>query len=115
MTAMNSPNTAIAAISAATGIAMASAAGPSLIAGEELTALSHLADHALDQIIHAFQRRLGLLVRSAGGDDDFAGVVLERALEDRVFTLFHFCLNAVGLLARRFRHGLAVRRHFHVT
>ena len=42
-----------------------------------------LADHALDQVVHLLEHDVGLLLRDAGGDDGLAGVVLERALEDR--------------------------------
>src|SRR5437867_403045 len=61
---------------------------------------SDLADHALGQIVHLLQQRLGLLERSAAGDDGLAGVVPQRALEDDELALQHLRLDGVGVLTR---------------
>src|SRR5882672_4162146 len=106
---MTMPKTAIAAASAPTGIAIASADrrrrpdGPGA-----MTTSSDLADDALGQIVHLLEQRLGLLQRRPAGDDRLAGVVLQRPLEDDVVALQHLRLDGVGVLARALGHGLAV-------
>ena len=80
---MKSPKTTSAAASAPIGITSASAAwrhGPER--SDAIAAVSDLADHALDQIVHLLEHHVGLLVRGPGGDDGGAGVVLQRTLED---------------------------------
>src|SRR5215472_5431195 len=47
-----------------------------------LRGLVRLPDDALDQVVHLLERDVGLLLLGAGGDDDLAGVVLERPLVD---------------------------------
>src|SRR5258705_2605020 len=121
---MNTPNSASAAASAASGIASASAASATLGA-QTLPALYlpclipslplYLSIDALDQVVHLLEQRLGLLVGGARRDDFLAGVVLERALEDRVGALLHLGQHGVGLLAPGLGHGLAVGRHLDVA
>src|SRR5258706_8069357 len=112
--ATNRPNSSIAAASAPTGMTSASTEGPRLPArASAMRPRLDLADHTLDQIVHLFEHRIGLLQGLTGRDDLLAGVVLERALEDDVFALHHRRVDAVGLLPGRVRHRLAVRRHFH--
>src|SRR4030095_15249704 len=106
---MKSPKTTSAAPSAPIGITSASAAwrhGPER--PDAIAAVSDLADHALDQIIHLLEHHVGLLVRGPGGDDGGAGVVLQRTLEDDEVALHHLRLHGVGVLARVVRHRPAV-------
>src|SRR5690349_13634650 len=59
-----------------------------------------LADDAFDQVVHLFQRDVGLLLLGAGGDHDLAGVVLQRALVDDHRPGHELRLRVVGLLLR---------------
>src|SRR5471030_805696 len=115
---MNTPNSSMAAISAPTGSAIASAAerirssaipvACPCVAGR---ASSDFADDTFDQIVHRLEHRVRLLERRSGGDHHLARVVLERALEDDVFAFQHRRLDAIGLLLGRIRYRLAIGRH----
>src|SRR5262245_16643496 len=99
---MNTPNTTSAAASTPRGMKRLSPARTS-------RRTSDLADDALDEIVHLLEHDVGLLLRDAGVDDGLAGVVLQRPLEDDEVALHHLRLHRVRALARRIRHGLAVR------
>src|SRR5215469_12820231 len=69
---------------------------------------SHLADDALDEIVHLLEHHVRLLMGHAVVDDGLARVVLERPLEDHVAALDHLGLYGVGALPDALRHRLAV-------
>src|ERR1039457_4792294 len=109
---MNPPNTIIASAKAPTGMTSASTAGRIGDMGcSRRGSASDLADDALDQIIHLFEHRIGLLQAGAGGDHLLAGVVLERPFEQHIVSLHHPRLDAIGLLLRRFSRRVALGPH----
>src|SRR5258706_15178190 len=116
MSAMKTPNSTMAAASAATGMTKASAAERSLASlARSISAASDRADDPFDQVVHLLEDRFSLFVRGASGDDFLAGVVLERPLEYRVGPLLHLAEDRVGFLAAGLGHRLAVGRHLDVA
>src|SRR4051812_37651453 len=57
-----------------------------------------LPDDALDEVVHALERDVGLLLLDARRDHDLAGVVLERTLVDDHRAGHELGLGLVGLL-----------------
>src|SRR5258708_17193872 len=116
MSGMKTPNSTMAAASAATGMTKASAAERSLASlARSISAASDRADDPFDQVVHLLEDRFSLFVRGASGDDFLAGVVLERPLEHRVGPLLHLSEDLVGFLAAGLGHRRAVRRHLDVA
>src|SRR6266851_1010854 len=113
---MKTPNSTMAAASAATGMTNASAAERSLAPlACSISAGSDGADHSFDQVVHLLEHRLSLLIGRAGRDDFLAGIVLERSLEHRIGALLHLGEDRVGFLAAGLGHRLAVGRHLDVA
>src|SRR5258708_20640430 len=90
MSGMKTPNSTMAAASAATGMTKASAAERSLASlARSISAASDRADDPFDQVVHLLEDRFSLFVRGASGDDFPPRVVLERPLEHRLDPLLH--------------------------